>query len=303
MIKHLYYYMLILLFYIQSKHIGFIIEAGVEALPQSLLQLVAIVYYEETNYISIISISLSMISVMTKSLVLSQGIDIKTYIWTWLCIITDFFGIFFVLSWVFYTNEIFLQPVFLKYFSIIGAIWCWKVIIGILPIIAVSILAWLTYFFWNMLYEDIYVSYYNMPEKIGYTLLLIIFTVIGIPIGSCLGFLVLEIVCFTSMAIIVYKYSTNRWNNSWHYLSTNRVNQIIDFMKKSENRHDEMLRLLAINYETTKFGKQYRSYANTEKLNTLIDQKYKDQGLQALKLCLCLLTAKIKGNSHHFIYI
>ena len=35
---------------------------------------------KEANYISIASIFLSMFSVMTKSLVFSQGIDIKTYI-------------------------------------------------------------------------------------------------------------------------------------------------------------------------------------------------------------------------------
>ena len=54
-----------------SKHIGFIIEAGIEALPQSLLQITAIVYFGEANYVSIASIFLSMFSVMTKSLVFS----------------------------------------------------------------------------------------------------------------------------------------------------------------------------------------------------------------------------------------
>eukprot|EP01084_Bolivina_argentea_P310229 536784_1 len=93
-----------------SKHIGFIIEAGIEALPQSLLQIIAIVYYKEANYVSIVSIFLSMFSVMTKSLVFSKGIDIKTYIWTWLCIVVDFFGIFFSLTFVFYTNETVLYP-------------------------------------------------------------------------------------------------------------------------------------------------------------------------------------------------
>ena len=66
-----------------NKHIGFMIEAGVEAFPQSLLQICAIVYYKEANYVSIVSIFLSMISVMTKSLVFSKGIEIKTFIWTW----------------------------------------------------------------------------------------------------------------------------------------------------------------------------------------------------------------------------
>ena len=67
-----------------DKHMGFILEAGIEAFPQSLLQIIAIVYYQEANYISVISILLSMFSVMTKSLILSQGIEKYTFIWTWL---------------------------------------------------------------------------------------------------------------------------------------------------------------------------------------------------------------------------
>ena len=88
-----------------NKHLGFVLEAAIEAFPQSLLQIVAIVIYQETNYISIISILLSMFSVMTKSLILSQGIEKYTFIWTWLCVVTDFFGIFFTLTWVFYFSD------------------------------------------------------------------------------------------------------------------------------------------------------------------------------------------------------
>jgi len=87
-----------------NRHLGFLLEAIIEAFPQSMLQIVAIVYYQEANYISIISILLSMFSVMTKSLILSQGIDKWTFIWTWLCAVTDFFGIFFILTWAFYSN-------------------------------------------------------------------------------------------------------------------------------------------------------------------------------------------------------
>ena len=67
-----------------NKHLGFILEAAIEAFPQSLLQIIAIVYYQEANYISIISILLSMLSVMSKSLILSQGLEKYTFIWTWL---------------------------------------------------------------------------------------------------------------------------------------------------------------------------------------------------------------------------
>ena len=67
-----------------DKHLGFILEAAIEAFPQSLLQIIAIVYYEEANYVSIASILLSMFSVMTKSLAFSNGVDKATFAWTWL---------------------------------------------------------------------------------------------------------------------------------------------------------------------------------------------------------------------------
>ena len=198
--------------------------------------------------------------------------------------ITDFFGIFFVLSWVFYTNDTFLQPVFLRCFSIIGEIWCWKVIIGIFPVITVGILSWLTYFLWIILDEEVWrrtPSWLDrtMSEKVGYTILLLLVTPIGIVIGSCVGFLVLEIVCFTAFAFIVWKYCTNRWLHYSHFLVNHRVNAMIDFMAKSKDKDDEMLRILAINYETAKL------YAKKPgALNIMIDKIYSNQGIEGLKL-------------------
>ncbi len=113
-----------------NKHLGFLIESVIEAFPQSLLQIIAIVYFKEANYISIISILLSMFSVMSKSLILSQGIDKYTFIWTWLCVVTDFFAIFFTLTWIFYANDALEKyHVFggIK-LNIFGAIWVWKYI-------------------------------------------------------------------------------------------------------------------------------------------------------------------------------
>ena len=121
-----------------DRHLGFIIEAAIEAFPQSLLQIIAIVYFQEANYISIISILLSMFSVMTKSLILSQGVEKYTFIWTWLCVVTDFFGIFFTLTWVFYTNDN-IHGDFLGYFNIFGAIWLWKfAVVTLLPLALAS---------------------------------------------------------------------------------------------------------------------------------------------------------------------
>ena len=134
-----------------DKHLGFILEAAIEAFPQSLLQIIAIVYYQEANYISIISISLSMFSVMSKSLILSQGIEIYTFIWTWLCVVTDFFGIFFTLTWVFYSHDN-IHGDFLGYFSIFGEIWIWKFAISTLIPVGFALVVFFGFGYWFMYY-------------------------------------------------------------------------------------------------------------------------------------------------------
>ena len=74
-----------------DNHLGFILEAGIEAFPQSMIKIAAIVYYQDANYISIISILLSMFSVMTKSFILSQGLEKYTFAWTWMWYVTHSF--------------------------------------------------------------------------------------------------------------------------------------------------------------------------------------------------------------------
>ena len=81
------------------KHMGFILEAMIEALPQSIIQLIAIVYYQDTELINIISICISLLSVTTKTMVFSFAIDFKVFIYNWLSLVCDFFGVFAIISW------------------------------------------------------------------------------------------------------------------------------------------------------------------------------------------------------------
>jgi hypothetical protein len=46
-----------------------------------MLQMVAIVYYQEVNAVSICSIVLLMLSVSTKTMIFSRSIDTVTFIW------------------------------------------------------------------------------------------------------------------------------------------------------------------------------------------------------------------------------
>ena len=262
---------------------GFILEAAVEALPQSLLQIVAIVYYKEANYVSIISIFLSMFSVMTKSLVFSQGIEIKTYIWTWLCIVVDFFGIFFTLTWVFYTNDNLLQPVFLGYFSIIGQMWIYKIMISICPIVVGGILLWLTYFMLKILAEDIWYSGHtdSFCTKFCWTLFIIIFGTIGVILAAPFGFIGIEIFCFSLMAFIVYSFSTLRWANYTKKLVNDTINEMLQFILKKDNRN---VRILVANYFSTKAMKYSNGSIDLNSFIDTIDAKQGFKGLQKVKL-------------------
>ena len=194
-----------------SRHMGFIIEAGMEALPQSLLQIIAIVYYNEANYVSIISIFLSMFSVMTKSLIFSQGIDFKTYIWTWLCIVVDFFGIFFILTWVFYTNDTLLTPDFLGYFSVIGEIWFYKVMLSVSPTVFL-IATWVVMYNLPGMLKDLWFQSADLKcwQKVGFTIFLFVAGSIFMSVMCAVGFIGIEIFCFSFMALLLYFIATNR---------------------------------------------------------------------------------------------
>ena len=278
-----------------SKNIGFIIEAGIEALPQSLLQITAIVYYKEANYVSIASIFLSMFSVMSKSLVFSKAIDIKTYIWTWLCIVIDFFGIFFTLTWVFYTNDDLLQPVFWGYFSIIGQIWIYKVLIGIVPFVILGILSWFFYFYFEMVCSEIWYTYNGQHNttnctKIFQSILFFIVGTIGVFVAAPIGFLGLEIFNFSLFALVVFFECTDRFAN----YSKPQVNQLINGSIKfiSKNRMWRRIRILAINYFITKDGIP-STYTRSLALNAYIDAIDNEKGIDGLKLRLILYFSKI----------
>jgi len=77
----------------------------VEAFPQSILQMSAMVLYDSVDIVSVCSILLSLTSVITKSVVFSYAPDLKTFIFNWLSLVLDFISIFAIISWVFYNPE------------------------------------------------------------------------------------------------------------------------------------------------------------------------------------------------------
>ena len=76
----------------KEKHYGFCIQAACQSFPGSILMIIAITYYQDVNYIYVISLLLSTSSIILKLLLFSQGIEIYSFLWTWLCVATDYFG-------------------------------------------------------------------------------------------------------------------------------------------------------------------------------------------------------------------
>eukprot|EP01084_Bolivina_argentea_P246470 412473_1 len=230
-----------------ERHLGFLLESVIEAFPQSLLQIVAIVYYEEATYVSIISILLSMFSVMTKSLMLSQGIDIFTFIWTWLCVVTDFFGIFFTLTWVFYSHDA-IHGNFMGYFNIFGQIWLWKFAISTLIPIAFGIIVFFGLVYWVIacgLFFDPEFSRLAL-ERCGYSCLWIIFSPILAVLcvfGGCLGG---EVFCFSILAVTLYAVYADRIGDYDQQSVVDIVKKILEFIAKKPTKN-RIISIAAVN--------------------------------------------------------
>eukprot|EP01083_Nonionella_stella_P070603 189006_1 len=270
-----------------SKHIGFIIEAGIEALPQSLLQIIAIVYYKEAHYVSIVSIFLSMFSVMTKSLIFSQGIDIKTYIWTWFCIVTDFFGIFFTLTWVFYTDETIFKPQFLNHFSVIGQIWFYKVMISVAPFVIVAGLSFSIYHLPGILH-DVWRDHRaeSFCNKCGWTAFAIGGGGLLVIIATSVAFIAIEILCFAFLAGLLFAFGTSRWASNRKKTTNDKINAMIKFVSKPSICNcngDRMLRMLAVNVFINEFIKSYSWTTPNSETGEYITKVDEEHGLEGLK--------------------
>lgn len=81
----------------------FIIQALCESFFLSIIQIIAMVSFQEfRNNIILISICFSLLSIIWKSILVSSGVSIMSSIYKWLCFITDFYSILFVMiPWAF----------------------------------------------------------------------------------------------------------------------------------------------------------------------------------------------------------
>ena len=64
-------------------------------------------------------------------------------------VVTDFFGIFFTLTWVFYSSDA-IHGNFLGYFNIFGQIWMYKFMIATLLPVSLGLMVFFLFAFWVM---------------------------------------------------------------------------------------------------------------------------------------------------------
>lgn len=110
---------------IQSKyqsHAGFLAEAFVEAVPQSILQIIAMIAYQNASTVSLASILLSITVISSKGYLLSFSIHRISFIFNCICIAADVFCLFATFIWLFsslpaenhemhqYQNSVFHNP-------------------------------------------------------------------------------------------------------------------------------------------------------------------------------------------------
>jgi len=90
--------------YIQRKytaHAGFLAEAFVEAIPQAVLQLVAVLVVDDTSVVNIFSILMSITVVASKGYLVAYSIHRPSFVFNYLTVAADCFNLFASATWLF----------------------------------------------------------------------------------------------------------------------------------------------------------------------------------------------------------
>eukprot|EP01083_Nonionella_stella_P066301 174456_1 len=258
-----------------EQHAGFIIESLIEAFPQAILQMTAIVIYNETNITAIVSILISLLSVASKSFVFSLGAasNFKQLFFTWLCACCDFFGIFFMVSWVFWRpHDADLQDAF----ATIQQVWLYKLYIFTFPLILIP----LSIMYCGFILESIRLySHETWYKQISHWFLRgLVFTVVFLcAIIACL--LALEITGWTWIAVTFLAVGTSRYP-TWNKQCLEFWFTILKWIKSAKAHHvdHEALYSECTSY-TAKQDKMMRISAANWILNSLMRKRKRDRSL------------------------
>ncbi|ETO20755.1 hypothetical protein RFI_16459 [Reticulomyxa filosa] len=210
------------------KNMGFILEAMVEAFPQSLLQMCALVYTSRVNWVTLSSIMLSLISFATKSVVFSESLDVSVFLYNWLSLICDFVGIFVVISWVFITpkgaildSEIgHVNLSWLGHFTLLGELWFIKVLVCSIPFIVCCGIP-LTIVIVNEFYRQVPQQERDLWKCHTKTLVISCYTLFGFFLfccGSAIALFIIEIPFFGLIAFCLYLFNQTRYRFFFFFL-------------------------------------------------------------------------------------
>ena len=224
-------------------------QALIQSFPQLILQLVAIFYFNKTNDIILcISILTSILSISFKFILPFEKIsrDIhrrhKLVINIWFALIVDFVWILFIIS-LFLHNS--------SYFSLIGVIYFWELMVCVLPFVLIG---WFLVV-WATQHENI-----DNCNKFG----IFCFIIISIPVTVIVS--ISNIVC---ILIPLIRWSIfNRWPSD--YSAGKFYERIIEWIMNKSIEHnqaitkkqDKMIKICITN--ETLLNSQYVSHHNKQ---------------------------------------
>ena len=87
------------------SHGGFLIEALAEAIPQSILQTIAVLYFGEASLLFIVSIFVSICVISSKGYLVSYSMHRPTFVFNMLCVFADVLCLFATVCWLFSSDD------------------------------------------------------------------------------------------------------------------------------------------------------------------------------------------------------
>jgi len=189
--------------------------------------------------------------------------NIKQLAFNWLCAVTDFFGIFFVVCWVFYEpHDESLEDAFL----LIHNVWSYKLYITIIPGVVFPAFILYIVFVWNTFTEDTTYEDITTTGKIIRGICTFIGCTFMLPAGCIAGAVSFEILCWTLTAGLFFVMGNKRLPG-FHKLSVEFYTDLLKFINaatrdrvgleyagcSSFTKHqDKMMRLASVNMTLAK---------------------------------------------------
>ena len=271
----------------------FIIESLCESFFLSIIQIIAIVSFSEfRNTLILISISLSLLSIIWKSVLVSSGVSIASSIYKWLSFVTDFYGVLFVMiSWAFLSisyldindNFDFFNLLNIDGISFLGYIYIYKIIFLVSPLVIFIVL----FLIFELSIDSIhdFLCWQSRPFIlliVCYVPFVIIVVLLLIILALIVSIIIFEFAMFSWTAWFVEIFFNERykWLDKpvfWDVIVNNFL------LINTKNKKDLVLRLLIVNYileQTTesewvkRMFVDFKSFMSINEFRVFHDPKY-----------------------------